>query len=303
MMEMDLENSFEIEEIQMIPVDRLELSHPLRVFGKLGQEELDSLTECIRKEGIYNPLLVRPIDETNRYQVLDGYNRLEAARRAGFRDVPCRILDGYDEQGEILRVGIVSNLSRFQMHPLDIAFWLKELVEHRVYSDQKSLARALCISAQRLSQLRGLTELPDAVLKETKKHPWNTAKDKKGESIAWTLTERHLRVIRQLNPHPDLRGAQVEITRQMMENHWTTEQVEAAVNRVLAGEAIQKGGRKRGTEMLSGTPQGIQVTKDKAGRVTIKITAGEEDEFVRKCEEAADIAGTEEFRLFARLRE
>ena len=67
-----------------IPVVKLRpfAGHPYRV---LDNEEMKSLTESIREHGILTPLIVRPMEGSDKYEVISGHRRLYAAqkRRAG----------------------------------------------------------------------------------------------------------------------------------------------------------------------------------------------------------------------------
>ena len=54
--------------------------HPYKV---LDNEEMEALAESIHTEGILSPLIVRPLADTDEYEVISGHRRLHAAQRAG----------------------------------------------------------------------------------------------------------------------------------------------------------------------------------------------------------------------------
>ena len=68
-----------------IQVDKLRTfeGHPFKV--------LDNLTESIKAQGIISPLIVRPIENTDEYEVISGHRRLHAAIKAGLSEVPALI--------------------------------------------------------------------------------------------------------------------------------------------------------------------------------------------------------------------
>ena len=62
--------------------------HPFQV---LDDEDMNSLTESIKAQGIISPLIVRPIENTDEYEVVSGHRRLHAAVKAGLTEVPALI--------------------------------------------------------------------------------------------------------------------------------------------------------------------------------------------------------------------
>ena len=73
-----------------IGVDKLRTfeGHPFQV---LDDEDMEVLTESIKEQGILCPLIVRPIENTDEYEVVSGHRRLHAAIKAGLSEVPVLI--------------------------------------------------------------------------------------------------------------------------------------------------------------------------------------------------------------------
>ena len=61
-------------------------NHPYQV---LDNEEMETLAESIRTDGILSPLIVRPLENTDEYEVISSHRRLHAAEGAGLSEVPC----------------------------------------------------------------------------------------------------------------------------------------------------------------------------------------------------------------------
>ena len=76
--------------ITMIPVGMLE-HHPENPRKDLG--DLTELTASIKKNGIMQNLTVVPAADINKYLVVIGNRRLEAAKAAGLVDLPCVVKD------------------------------------------------------------------------------------------------------------------------------------------------------------------------------------------------------------------
>ena len=103
--------------------------HPYKV---LDNEEMEALTESIHTEGILSPLIVRPLADTDEYEVISGHRRLHAAQRAGLSKVPVLVCEISREEAVIMLVD--SNLHREHILPSEKAFAYKlkmEAFKHR----------------------------------------------------------------------------------------------------------------------------------------------------------------------------
>ena len=114
-----------------IPVEKLYPfeGHPYKV---LDSEEMEMLTESVRNEGILSPLIVRPLEGTDGYEVISGHRRLHAAQRAGLSEVPAFVYEISREEAAIMLVD--SNLHREHILPSEKAFAYKlkmEAMNHR----------------------------------------------------------------------------------------------------------------------------------------------------------------------------
>ena len=98
--------------------------HPYKV---LDNEEMEALTESIHAEGILSPLIVRPLEGTDEYEVISGHRRLHAAQRAGLSEVPALVYEISREEAAIMLVD--SNLHREHILPSEKAFAYKMKME------------------------------------------------------------------------------------------------------------------------------------------------------------------------------
>ena len=82
--------------------------------------EMGNLTQSIRESGILTPLIVRPIENTDEYEVISGHRRLHAAQKAGITEVPALI---YALDRDAAAIAVVdSNLHREHILPSEKAF-------------------------------------------------------------------------------------------------------------------------------------------------------------------------------------
>ena len=109
-----------------IPVSRLRPfeEHPFKVRD---DEEMNTLIESVQTQGILSPLIVRPIENTDEYEVISGHRRLHAAQKAGIPEVPALI---YALDRDAAAIAVVdSNLHREHVLPSEKAFAYKLKME------------------------------------------------------------------------------------------------------------------------------------------------------------------------------
>ncbi len=97
-----------------IQVDKLRTfeGHPFKV---LDDEDMGSLIESIRQQGIISPLIVRAIESTDEYEVISGHRHLHAAVKAGLSEVPALIYPL--DRSEAMIAVVDSNLHRERLLP------------------------------------------------------------------------------------------------------------------------------------------------------------------------------------------
>ena len=82
--------------------------------------EMNTLIESIQMQGVLSPLIVRPIESTDEYEVISGHRRLHAAQKAGITEVPALI---YALDRDTAAIAVVdSNLHREHILPSEKAF-------------------------------------------------------------------------------------------------------------------------------------------------------------------------------------
>ena len=119
-----------------IPVEKLRpfAGHPFKVRD---DDEMNTLIESIQTQGILSPLIVRPIENTDEYEVISGHRRLHAAVKAGISEVPALI---YALDRDAAAIAVVdSNLHREHILPSEKAFAYKlkyEALKHQGTSCQ-----------------------------------------------------------------------------------------------------------------------------------------------------------------------
>ena len=124
----------------------------------LADADLEELAASLREHGLVQPVVVRR--RGDRYQLIAGQRRLEAARRIGWTNVAVRILDVDDRQ--MAEIAIVENLQRRDLDALEKARSFKQYLTTWGCT-QDELAKRLSIDRSHVANLIRLLDLPEAV--------------------------------------------------------------------------------------------------------------------------------------------
>ena len=90
----------------------------------ISEESLEELTASIKSQGVIQPLIVRKTSAGN-FELVAGERRLRASKMAGLSEVPIVVKDLSEE--EIIKMGLIENLQREDLNPLDEAKGIQRL--------------------------------------------------------------------------------------------------------------------------------------------------------------------------------
>lgn len=178
-----------------------------------NEKALQELAKSIEKNGIIQPLLVRPMSDGS-YQLVAGERRWRAAHMAGLHEVPVTIREMTDEEASVF--ALIENLQREDLNPVEEAEGLKSLIETYGFTQEEAADRVGKSRVAVTNTLR-LLKLPQSVL-----HLLGEGK----------LTAGHSRALLSLDDEKEmLRIADSAIT-----NELSVRQVEKMVKYALQGE-------------------------------------------------------------------
>ncbi len=136
--------------------------NPYQPRQNFSEEKLEELANSIRKNGIIQPIAVRPSkSDPGRYEIVAGERRWLASQRAGLHEIPVTILDLSDV--ESLEVAIVENIQRDDLNPIEEARGYKRLNEEFKY-DHESISKLMSKSRSHISNTLRLLTLPNDVI-------------------------------------------------------------------------------------------------------------------------------------------
>ena len=144
----------------LMPIELLHRNpdQPRRVFS---EAEIEELASSIREKGVIQPLLVRPVHNVGgEYEIVAGERRWRAAQKAGLREIPVVIRDLAD--GEVLEIGIIENVQRVDLNPIEEALAYKALME-RFGRTQEAVAEVVGKSRPYIANALRLLGLPEVV--------------------------------------------------------------------------------------------------------------------------------------------
>lgn len=146
------------EELAQLPVASLRPGK-YQPRTRMDEASLGELADSIRARGVIQPIVVRTVG-TSQYEILAGERRWRAARIAGLERVPAVVREVPDDAA--LGIGLIENIQREDLSPLEEANGLKRLIEEFKLTHEE-VAGAIGRSRAGVSNLLRLLDLAGPV--------------------------------------------------------------------------------------------------------------------------------------------
>ncbi|WP_198402368.1 ParB/RepB/Spo0J family partition protein [Rhodobacter sp. CZR27] len=143
----------------LVPVEKL-VPNPNQPRRDFSPEALEDLAASIRQKGVIQPLLVRPIPQSDRFEIVAGERRWRASQLAQVHELPV-IVREFDDT-EVLEVAIIENIQRADLNAIEEAMGYRQLMD-RFGHTQEKVAEALSKSRSHIANLLRLLNLPEDV--------------------------------------------------------------------------------------------------------------------------------------------
>jgi ParB family chromosome partitioning protein len=140
-----------------LPVDLIE-TNPFQPRRDFDPNELEALKRSLQTHGLLQPIVVRPTN--GGYQVIAGERRLRAAKDAGWKEIPVRIVDFNDQQ--TFEAALVENLQRADLNPIEKALGFRDYLQQYGLT-QEELAQRVGLDRATICNFLRLLELPPEV--------------------------------------------------------------------------------------------------------------------------------------------
>jgi ParB family chromosome partitioning protein len=138
-----------------ISMDKIDVNpfQPRKDFGDLSE-----LVHSIKEKGVLEPILVR--QKEDRFQIIAGERRYQAAKIAGLLQIPCIEID-VDDRGS-LEISLVENLQRKNLDSFEEASALQKLCDTFHYTHEQ-IAKKLGKSRSSITEILSLNRVPENI--------------------------------------------------------------------------------------------------------------------------------------------
>ncbi|MCK5840547.1 MAG: ParB/RepB/Spo0J family partition protein [Candidatus Sabulitectum sp.] len=140
-----------------IPVDAID-PNPFQPRIDWNDEELSSLAESIKQQGILQPIVLRK--HGSRYELIAGERRLRASILADMQTIPAFIREATDAQ--MMALALIENIQRQDLNPMEKAEAFTRFCAEFDLT-QEELGKQVGISRSAVANFQRLTELPLSV--------------------------------------------------------------------------------------------------------------------------------------------
>jgi ParB family chromosome partitioning protein len=149
------------ERLQRLPVELLQRGR-YQPRADMRTDTLEELADSIRRQGVIQPIVVRPVTGSGpeqRYEIIAGERRWRAAQLAGLTELPAIIREIPDEAA--VAMALIENIQREDLNPLEEARAFERLIGEFGLTHQQ-VAEAVGRSRAAVTNLLRLTDLaPD----------------------------------------------------------------------------------------------------------------------------------------------
>ena len=134
-------------------------NQPRKLFEK---EALEELKNSIKERGIIQPLIVRKSDDQDdKFELIAGERRWQAAQSAGLHEVPVVIIEA--DNLKSLELAIIENVQRKDLNPIEEAESYNNLIQNFGY-DHEKVSQFIGKSRSHISNSIRLLTLPEKIL-------------------------------------------------------------------------------------------------------------------------------------------
>jgi ParB family chromosome partitioning protein len=130
--------------------------NPFQPRADFDERELQSLADSLKKQGLLQPIVVRPVPG-GFYQLVAGERRWRASKLAGLTKIPALIREVDDKK--MLELALVENLQRRDLNPMEKARAFRQLMQLNAWT-QEQLADSVGLGRPTVANFVRLLELP-----------------------------------------------------------------------------------------------------------------------------------------------
>jgi ParB family transcriptional regulator, chromosome partitioning protein len=247
------------QEIELLDLSALR-ANPFQPRREFDEEEIKSLADSIKAQGLLQPVLVRQ-KENSTYEIISGERRFRALKLLGKDKIPCMVKTGLSDR-EIMEMAIVENIQREDLNEIEKAEAYQKLIQEYNYTHDQ-LARQVGKSRTAVTNTLRLLGLPQEILQMVRKN---------------IVTMGHARALLSLEDD----ASRLALAKKIQEKGLSVREVEKAVQ---PGDRERKHEHRKQSpktitdpntsaalgklEYLLGTQVKINATSEKSGKIEI----------------------------------
>lgn len=145
---------------KVVGIEQL-VPNPAQPRKSFSDEALSELASSLKEYGVLQPLLVRPkAGDEETYEIIAGERRWRASQIAQLHEIPVVIRELDDSQA--LQIGLVENLQREDLNPIEEALGYQKLIEEFGHTQQK-VAELVGKSRSQITNMLRLLSLPESI--------------------------------------------------------------------------------------------------------------------------------------------
>lgn len=103
--------------------------------GQIRDEDVEELAQSIKKHGVMQPIVVRPLGESGRYEIIAGERRWRASKVAGLTHIPAIVRVLSDQVA--IALALIENIQRQDLNPMEQALALQRFHDEFEMSHQE----------------------------------------------------------------------------------------------------------------------------------------------------------------------
>ncbi len=147
------------DSLQQLPLEQLQRGRyqPRRDMNPVALQEL---ADSIKAQGVMQPLVVRSLNDSGRFEIVAGERRWRAAQMAGLDTIPAIVREINDDTA--MAMALIENIQREDLNPMEQATAMHRFVEEFELTHQQ-IAEAVGKARATVSNLLRLMALPREV--------------------------------------------------------------------------------------------------------------------------------------------
>jgi ParB family chromosome partitioning protein len=147
------------DSLQQLPLEQLQRGRyqPRRDMNPVALQEL---ADSIKVQGVMQPIVVRALNESGRFEIVAGERRWRAAQMAGLDTIPAIVREINDDTA--MAMALIENIQREDLNPMEQATAMHRFVEEFELTHQQ-IAEAVGKARATVSNLLRLMALPREV--------------------------------------------------------------------------------------------------------------------------------------------